>query len=58
MPEREKRITVRVPESLHHKVKVKAALVGKSVSDVLREYLDQWAVDVEPQPKAPKRSKV
>jgi len=59
MPEREKRITVRVPESLHHKVKVKAALVGKSVSDVLREYLDQWAGDVEPaQESKRKRSKI
>ena len=48
MTEREKRITVRVPESLHRKVKAKAALIGKSVSDVLREYLEEWTGDVKP----------
>ena len=48
MTEPEKRITVRVPESLHRKVKAKAALVGKSVSDVLREYMQEWTGDIEP----------
>jgi plasmid stability protein len=58
MAEREKRITVKVPEELHRKVKVKAALVGKSVSDILREYLEQWASDVEAtQPKSKRRDK-
>ena len=33
-----KRITVKVPEELHRRVKVKAALVGRSVSDILRAY--------------------
>ncbi len=46
--EQEKRITVRVPESLHRKVKAKSALVGKSVSDVLREYLTQWVEEDTP----------
>ena len=40
-----KRITVNVPEDLHHKVKVKSALVGKPISDVVREYLAQWVED-------------
>jgi predicted HicB family RNase H-like nuclease len=53
MAEREKRITVRVPDSLHRKVKAKAALAGKSVSDILREYLEEWAGDV----KLPARSR-
>jgi Arc/MetJ-type ribon-helix-helix transcriptional regulator len=47
MTEPEKRITVRVPGSLHRKVKAKAALVGKSVSDVLREYLEEWTGDIK-----------
>jgi len=47
MAESEKRITVRVPESLHRKVKAKAAFVGKSVSDVLREYLREWTGDMD-----------
>ena len=42
MAETSKRITVRVPESLHRAVKAKAALEGKSVSDVIREYLIAW----------------
>ena len=56
MEEPEKRITVRVPESLHRKVKAKAALVGKSVSDVLREYLEGWTGDVEPPAKPEKET--
>lgn len=48
MKEIEKRITVRVPESLHRKVKAKAALIGKSVSDVLREYLEAWVEEDPP----------
>ena len=42
-----KRITVKVPEELHRRVKVKAALLGRSVSDIVRAYLEQWASDVE-----------
>lgn len=42
MEEKEKRITVRVPEGLHRKVKARAALMGKSVSDILREFLEEF----------------
>ena len=42
MVELEKRITVKVPETLHRKVKIKAATVGKSISDILREFLEAW----------------
>ena len=45
MTEQEKRITVRVPASLHRRVKAKAALQGKSVSDVLRDFLLEWVKD-------------
>ena len=51
MTEREKRITVRVSEGLHRKVKAKAALIGRSVSDVVREYLEKWVE--EPLPEEP-----
>jgi predicted HicB family RNase H-like nuclease len=49
--ESEKRITVRIPESLHRKVKAKAALSGKSISDVLREYLEAWVEEPLPEPE-------
>jgi predicted HicB family RNase H-like nuclease len=48
MKEVEKRITVRVPESLHRKVKAKAALMGKTVSDILREYLEALVKEEPP----------
>ena len=48
MKEAEKRITVRVPESLHRKVKAKAALMGKTVSDILREYLEAFVKEEPP----------
>jgi len=46
MPDDEKRITIRVPGDLHLRVKIKAALLGKTVSDLLREYLEELASDV------------
>ena len=49
MAEQEKRITVRVSESLHRRVKVKAALMGKTVSDVLREYLETLIEEEPPE---------
>jgi len=45
MPD-EKRITVSVTPELHAKVKAKAALLGKSISDVVREYLEALAGDM------------
>ena len=50
MVELEKRITVKVTEALHRKVKVKAAMVGKSISDILREYLEAWVEEPLPEP--------
>ena len=44
-----KRITVKVPESLHYQVKVKAAIEGTTVSDVLRNYLVEWVRDDTPE---------
>ena len=45
---KEKRITVKVPEDLHHRVKVKSAQVGKPISDVVREFLTKWVEDDPP----------
>jgi hypothetical protein len=45
---KEKRITVKVPQDLHHRIKVKSAIVGKSISDVVREYLAQWVEEDPP----------
>ena len=44
-----KRITVKVSDELHRKVKIKAATLGKTVSDVVREYLEAWAEDPPPE---------
>lgn len=49
MAELEKRITVKVTESLHRKVKVKAAMVGQSISDILREFLEDWVEEPPPE---------
>ncbi len=51
MADPEKRITVKVPETLHRRVKVKAAMLGKSISDVLREYLEAWIEEPLPEPE-------
>lgn len=51
MAEQEKRITVKVSEELHRLVKIKAAMVGKSVSDVLREYLEHWVKEPVSEPE-------
>jgi plasmid stability protein len=42
MEDRERRITVRAPESLHKAVRVKAAEQGKHTSDIVRELLTLW----------------
>ena len=51
MSDFEKRITVKVSETLHRKVKVKAAMIGKSISDILREYLEEWVEEPLPEPE-------
>jgi len=51
MADLEKRITIKVSETLHRKVKVKAAMIGKSISDILREYLEEWVEEPLPEPE-------
>ena len=50
MADYEKRITVKVSQTLHREVKVKAAMVGKSISEILREYLEAWVEQPLPEP--------
>jgi predicted DNA binding CopG/RHH family protein len=38
----EKRLTIRLPEELHKAAKIRAAVTGKPVSEVLREALEEW----------------
>lgn len=49
MTELPKRITVKVTEELHRKVRVKAAMLGKPISDVVRDYLETWAEEDPPE---------
>jgi Arc/MetJ-type ribon-helix-helix transcriptional regulator len=43
--EKEKRITVKMPESLHKAVRLKAVEQGRYVSDVVREFFALWVED-------------
>ena len=38
----EHKMTVRLPVELHRRVKAKAALQGRTLSDVFRELLERW----------------
>ena len=42
---KEKRITVIVPEDLHHKARLKSVQTGKSISEVVREALRAWTAN-------------
>jgi len=46
-----KRLSVRIEPELHAKARAKAALVGRSLSDVVREFLEQWTSDIGYQTK-------
>lgn len=51
--EEERKTTIRLPEDLHRRVKAKAALLGTTITAVVREYLERW-VEEDP-PKAPEK---
>ena len=40
--ERERRTTVRMPESLHKAVRVKAAELDRPIAEIVRELLQKW----------------
>ena len=38
----DRKTTIRLPENLHRRVKAKAALLGTTITAVVREYLERW----------------
>ena len=42
---REYRITLKVSADLHRRTRIKAAETGRFVSDVVREFLEEWTAD-------------
>ena len=42
MPDQERKIMVRVPEELHKAVRVKAAELGRPISEIVRQFLRAW----------------
>jgi len=47
----EKRLTVRIPEDLHRKARVKCAETGRTLSEVVRDALRKWVEDSPEQPE-------
>lgn len=47
-----RKTTIHLPEELHRRVKAKAALLGTTITAVVREYLEHW---VEDWPKEPEK---
>jgi hypothetical protein len=48
MSEQEKRLSVRLPADLHRAVKLKAVLVDRPVSAIVRDLLRKWVEDDPP----------
>lgn len=42
MMDEDKKIMVRVPEELHKAVRVKAAELGRPISEIVRQFLRAW----------------
>jgi predicted HicB family RNase H-like nuclease len=40
-----KQINVRIPDELHRAVKMKAASQGRSMAEIIKEFLEQWVKD-------------
>ena len=45
----DRKTTIRLPESLHRRVKAKAALQGTTITAVVREYLECWVEEDPPE---------
>jgi len=45
----DRKTTIRLPESLHRRVKAKAALLGTTITAVVREYLERWVEEDLPE---------
>lgn len=55
-----KQIVVRVPSKLHRRVKVRAAYLGTTISQVIRDSLGEWVEfwdDRDPLPAGPVETK-
>ena len=44
-----KQVVTRISEDLHRKVKIKSAKTGKTITEVVKEQLEQW-VENDPPP--------
>jgi hypothetical protein len=43
-----KQVVTRIPGDLHRKVKIKSAKTGKTITEVVRERLEEWVRDDPP----------
>ena len=50
MADEDKKIMVRVPEELHKSVRVKAAELGRPISEIVRQFLRAWVSGDLPTP--------
>jgi hypothetical protein len=44
-----KQVVTRIPDDLHRKVKIKSAKTGKTITEVVKEKLEEW-VENDPPP--------
>ena len=50
----DRKTTIRLPENLHRRVKAKEALLGTTITAVVREYLERWVEeDLPEEPEQP-----
>ena len=43
-------VVTRIPDDLHRKVKIKSARTGKTITEVVKEKLEEWVKD-DPRPQ-------
>jgi len=43
-----KQVVTRIPDDLHRKVKIKSAETGKTITEVVKEKLEEWVEDDPP----------
>ena len=43
-----KQVVTRIPDDLHRKVKIKSAKTGKTITEVVKEKLEEWVRDDPP----------
>ena len=45
-----KQVVTRIPDDLHRRVKIKSAKTGKTITEVVKEKLEEW-VENDPRPE-------